>query len=514
LGSFTPRPLLAPHLLAELLLVGLAALAVALLGSRADAYPIDSYFYLAKARSLASGHLLHVNWGDGIDRRFFWGYCLALAPFIRLFGDASFWLLAALLHALTGLLLARIFRMLPLEVSARIGALALALFSPAALWWATVPMAEPLLLALAAGAVLFALRYRAGSSASALLFAAALSGAALLTRIEGLFVAAGVGALCGPRLLREGRRALSLAFVGLALGPELAHLVYLALHAFPVLSFGAQLDAFSGPASERPLLDSFFILLSAPFWPSLVFDSEPWRFTRYFPPWLTALQGLVLALYALAVVGALSTGFFRRSFAFAGAAALCGYALLHALLLQTHERFGYAAAPLAAALFAWAAQWAFSWARESVRASAVLAVCFGAATTSGVCGVRASQMNAARLRADQGGRDLKAVARAVNQAVPPGHTVVTDLGPPLAYHLTSHAFFDRSSPNLYDDQVPPGDAARVFFARHRVGAIVSSRASGDLAAAFALAPDEFRELSAPGATLLVVEPEAMNAAGP
>ncbi len=515
MGSFTPHRIFAAaaHPLAELLLVGLAALAVALLGAHADAYPVDSYFYLAKARSLASGHLLHVNWGDGIDRRFFWGYSIALAPWVRLFGAASFWLLAALLHASTGLVLSRILRMLPLEVPARIGALALALFSPVALRWATVPTAEPLLLALSSGAVLFALRYRAGSGTHALLFAGALGGAALLTQVEGLFVAAGVGALCGPRLLRQGRATLYLAFVGLALVPELAHLVYLALHAPPALSFSAQLDTISGPAGQVPLLRGFFVLLRAPFWAAFAFDGEPWLHSQYFPTWLTALQGLVLALYALAVVAALATGFFRRTFAFSCAAALCGYALLHALLFRAHERFGYVAAPLAAALFAWAAQGAFSWARERVRAGAVLAVCLGAAAVSGVCGVRASRLNAAHLRADQGGRDLQAVARAVNQAVPPGRTVVTDLGPPLAYYLASHAFFDRATENLHDDQVPPGDAARVFFARHRVGAVVSTRASSVLAQDFALVPDELRELSASGATLLLVEPEAMRVEG-
>lgn len=505
--SLTPFRAPAPHVLAELLLVGLAALVVATLGALADAYPVESYFYLAKARSLAQGHLLHVNWGDGVDRRFFWGYSMALALLIRglgVLGDASVWVLAAALHAWTGFVLARVFRMLPLDKSAQLGALALSLFSPVVLWWSTVPEAEPLLLAFAVNAAFFALRYRAGASGRELGWAAAMSGAALLTRVEGLFVVMGVVALCGPRVIRERRRWLAAAGAALALGPELVHAYYTAFYARPASALAASIDA-ARTTHEAPVIDGFLAIAGAPFWPAFLFSGEPWLYARHFPAVLTALQGLVLALYALAAVAALVSGFFRRSFASASAAALCAYALLHAVLFHAHERFGYAVAPLAALLFAWGAQKTFAWAGETARARAVLGACLAAAAVSGVYGVRTSQMHVAQLRSQASGRDLKAVAQVARQALAPGRTVVTDLGPAFAYYLGAHVYFDRAAPDLYEDQVPSGEAGRVFLDRHRVGAIVSTRTPKEVIAEFALAPGEFKELSAPGATLIALE---------
>ncbi len=494
----------APHVLAELLLVGLAALVVASLGALADAYPVESYFYLAKARSLAEGHLLHVGWGDGVDRRFFWGYSIALAPLIRVLGDASFWLLAAALQAWTGFVLARVFRMLPLEKPAQLGALALALFSPVVLRWSTVPMAEPLLLAFAANAAFFALRYRAGASRRELLWAAAMSGAALLTRVEGLFVVVGAVALCGPRMIREKSRVTAAACAALALGPELLHASYLAFYALPSSALAASVDA-ARTAHEAPVLDGFFAIARAPFWPAFLFGGEPWLYARHFPALLTGLQGLVLALYTLAVVGALATGFFRRGFAFACAAVLLSYCLSHAALFHADERFGYAAAPLAALLFAWGAQKTFAWAGEPGRARAVLGVCLAAAAVSGVYGVRTAQMQAEQLRAEASGRDVKAVAKAAREVLASGRTVVTDLGPAFAYYLGAHVYFDRAAPDLYEDQVPSGEAGRVFLDRHHVGLIVATRTPREVIAEFALAPGEFRELGTPGATLIDLE---------
>jgi len=136
----------------------------------------------------------------------------------------------------------------------------------------------------------------------------------------------------------------------------------------------------------------------------------------------------------------------------------------------------------------------------------VLGTCIAAAAVCGVYGVRTSQMNADRLRSQTRARDPKAVARAVRQVLPPGRSVVTDLGPAFAYYLNAHAYFDRASPDLYEDQVPSGEAGRIFLDRHRVGAIVSSRTSKDVVAEFALLPGEYREMSAAGATLISLEP--------
>ena len=80
-------------------LVAAAASLLVFTATRASVYTIDSYFYLAKARSLVTGRGFHVPWNDGVDRKFFWGYSIALALPLALFGDHGFVVLAAYLFA-------------------------------------------------------------------------------------------------------------------------------------------------------------------------------------------------------------------------------------------------------------------------------------------------------------------------------------------------------------------------------------------------------------------------------
>lgn len=65
--------------------------------------PIDSYFYLAKAESLAAGRGLVLNWGEGIDRLFFPGYSVYLALFALAGEPGGFHWLFANLAALAGI---------------------------------------------------------------------------------------------------------------------------------------------------------------------------------------------------------------------------------------------------------------------------------------------------------------------------------------------------------------------------------------------------------------------------
>jgi hypothetical protein len=495
----------APLVLLEAAIVLGASLLVAWLGSRASVFTIDSYYYLSKAKGLVDGGFLTVPWNDGIDRKFFWGYSLALALPLKLFGEAGFYLLHAALYAWTGLTLATLFRMLQLSPATRVAGLALALFNPVALWWATVPMSEALLVALAVTSLYFALRWRRGAGQRELFWASLLAGLAFLTRVEGAFLALVLAALCLPRLLRERRRKLLAISVLLFLLPEVTHVVYLRIFAEQSKGLIAYLDEARGHFAELHFFDAIWRHLRAPYWTVFRFDTEPWLYARFFPGWLTTLQGLVLVIYIATLVGALLTGLFKRGFAFACALGLVAFAILHSTWYYAYERYDYLIYPAAALVLAWGIDAALFWAKPRLRTGLTLAISLGCAAICCGYGVQVSRMHAERLRIHQGGRDFRAIARAANAENPKGRPFVTDLGPYVAFYLNGHSYFNRAERDFFDDVVPSGEQGRIFFARRQIAAVISSRPMRELVSEFALVPGEFHQVSAPGATVLVLD---------
>lgn len=484
--------------IAEGALVVFGVLLVAWLGLKTEVYTIDSYYYLSKARSLAQGEWLTIPWGDGIDRKFFWGYSLLLAMPVKLFGESAFWLVSAALYGWTGLVLSRIFRMLPLEPHTRFGAMALAVLNPVALWWSSVPMSEGLLVALASTSAFFALRYRQGAARREALWAALFGGLSFLTRVEGAFVALVLVAMCGPRLWRERRWALFALCILVFGAPEATHVAYLRAVAVESKGLIAYLDEARAHLKEFNFFDGMWRHLRAPFWMIFRFDTEPWLYARFFPQWLTVLQGVVTVLYLGGVVAAVVQGIFpKRSYSFPVALGLLAFALLHSVWYYAYERYDYLTYPAAALVFAAGVDSAARWARRKVYLGLVLAVTLGCALVSGAYGVQVSRMHAERLKLHQGNRDFRAIAKVVNDANPDRRPVITDLGPWLAFYLSGRSYFNRYEQDFYDDAVPSGDDGRIFLAKKKVAAIASGRPVRELVREFNLVEGEYHLLPPP-----------------
>ncbi|MBI5545315.1 MAG: hypothetical protein HY901_15605 [Deltaproteobacteria bacterium] len=501
--------------IAEGALVVAGALLVAWLGLKTEVFTIDSYYYLTKARSLGQGSWLTVPWGDGIDRKFFWGYSLALALPMKLFGESAFWLLSAALYSWTGLVLSRIFRMLPLSSPARFGAMALAVLNPVALWWSSVPMSEGLLVALASTSVYFGMRFRAGAAGREALWAALFGGLAFLTRVEGAFVALVLAALCMPRLVRERRWMLLLLCLLIFATPEAAHVAYLKAFAIESKGLIAYLDEARAHFKEFSFFDAVWRHLRAPFWMIFRFDTERWLFDRFFPQWLVMLQGIVTVLYLATLAAALVLGIFpRRGFAFPVALGLLAFAVLHSAWYYAYERYDYLTYPAAALMLAWGADTAVRWARPRLRIGVVLGLTLTCAAISGAYGTQVARMHAERLKLHQGNRDFRGIAKAVNNVNPEARPVITDLGPHLAFYLKGRVYFSRAEQDFYDDAVPAGEDGRIFLAQKRVAAIATTRPVRDVVKELALIEGEYHTAQAPGASIIVLDlPSALTSDG-
>jgi hypothetical protein len=504
--------------LSELAVILSAAGMVAWLGSKADVYTADAYFYLSKARSLGSLQGLRVSWNDGIDRVFFSGYAFALALPVKLLGESGFWVLAALLHAWTGFSLARVFRFVPISKEARLGALALVMWNPLALWWTSVPMAEALMNALAAASLLYAFRFRAMDTTPQalpsrqrgdrwILYASAiLGGLSFFTRPEGVVVAAALCAVAGGRLWRERRIGDFAACVVLFCAPVAAHSAFLWANAIPGQAPIGYLEAIRTRWERVHYLPAFWSHLRSPFWTIFRFDTESWLYAQYFPSWLAVAQSVVAWLYVGIFAFALFWGAMRQRAIFACAAGMVAFAALHALWHDPYERFNYLIYPMGAFLLAWGI---FTLARAS--RWAVLAATLACALISGAYGTELSLMHAARLKLHQGDRDYRSLGRLASAQNPAGRPFVTDLGPYLAFYLNGHTFFSEEKPDFHEAVVPKGELGRVFLAEHRVAAIVSHRPAAQTMLEFGLVPGEYHLVPAP-ATLLVLD--LPSSAGP
>jgi len=384
--------------------------------------------------------------------------------------------------------------------------MALAVFNPVAIWWSTVPMSEGLLVALATTAVYFGMRFRSGAAGREALWAALFGGLSFLTRVEGAFVALVLLALCGPRLWRERRFALLAACLLVFGAPELMHVAYLRAYAIESKGLIAYLDEARAHFKEFNFLDAVWRHLRAPFWMIFRFDTERWLYDRFFPGWLANLQGIVTVIYMAALALAAISGLFpKRGFAFATAMGLLAFALLHSIWYYAYERYDYLTYPAAALVLAWGADTVVSWARPRVRTGVVLGLTFFCAAVSGAYGVRVSQMHAERLKLHQGHRDYRGIAAVVNAANPGNAPVITDLGPYLAFYLKGPVYFSRTEPDFYDDAVPRGEDGRIFLAQKKVAAIATMQSPNELVRQLTLVEGEYHLLSAPGASVIVLD---------
>jgi hypothetical protein len=182
---------------------------------------VDSYYYFARAASLNEGQTLadtRTNWGDGVDRKFFPGYPLALhATALGSVPERSWRTLALLQVLVNPLLIGFALRRLGLSFGAACAAVAMFATSFISLNWMTMPMAEgTALFWLGLGICVMA---RRGEPLPRLRFlvACALCGMAILCRPEAAFPAAAVG-LVGVARLRGHRGWLAVAVAGALLG--------------------------------------------------------------------------------------------------------------------------------------------------------------------------------------------------------------------------------------------------------------------------------------------------------
>ena len=313
-----------------LVLIALSTLLVAKLAADARIYTIDSYIYLAKARSLIEGHGMSVPWNDGVDRKFFWGYSVALAVPVGLFGEKGFVVLACILQVLLGVTFAKFLRLVEPRASVRALALGLLVFNPLLIWWSSVPASEPLFALLVLAAILQAILFRRSAGARrvfAASAAAAFAGWAMATRAEGVLIAPVLLIITAPRIWRERRIFLALTCVAIAVLPEAAHVAYLHAHALSTGSASAYLDELRDHQQEIEVLPAAWENLRAPFWTIFRFDTEPEMYEKFFPPWLVSAQVAVAYVYLASIGLALLSGARQRSAAFFSALAVCGYAL-------------------------------------------------------------------------------------------------------------------------------------------------------------------------------------------
>lgn len=489
--------------LAALLVVASSTALVAWLGLRTHTFTIDSYVYMAKARSLAEGRGFAVPWNDGVDRKFFWGYSMALALPVRLFGDRGFVVLACILQVL----LLRSYRLLLQVVeerpTVRLLALALLAFDPLLVWWGTVPASEPLFTLLAVETVRRALVARslpAGRFVPSALATAAFAGLAILTRAEGVLLLLLLLAILGRRLFVERRFVLTLGGLALAVVPELAHVWYLGAHSLEARSASEYVDELFGHLHDVELRDAAWENLRAPYWTVFRFDTEKSLYATFFPKWLVSAQALVANAYLVALALAIASGIRRRSAAFWSALGVSSYAVLHALWYYRYERFMTVTTPFAALVFAWAVDAALRapFARARTVGAATLAGAGAAAVvTCALYGRSVSEMHAERLASREHGRDYAKIAGAIDRADPERRPIVTDMGPYLAYYAVGRASFLDGESEFYVDSVPWCMDGRELLAAEHASLVVSKEKASAVAASLDLTSDDYSTTFAP-----------------
>ncbi|MBL8695680.1 MAG: hypothetical protein JNJ88_16430 [Planctomycetes bacterium] len=184
---------------------------------------VDSYYYYARAAQLAEGVPLRettINWGEGVDRKFFPGYPLMLRPFMLGTPPERAWRTLSVVLALVNPILIG-FALRRLGLSFRAACLAVAMFATSfvPLNWTSMPMAEgSAVLWLCFSALMLPTREE-GAIRSAWRFLAAclLGGMAIQCRAEAAYPAAALG-LVGIARIRGKSGWLAVGAMGAILG--------------------------------------------------------------------------------------------------------------------------------------------------------------------------------------------------------------------------------------------------------------------------------------------------------
>lgn len=501
LDSFFSRSRSREETVAATLLISTSVALLAWLGASTHTFTIDSYVYLAKARSLASGNGFAVPWNDGIDRKFFWGYSIALAAPLRLFGEKGFVVLACIIHAFIGLTFLGLLRDLEKRAVVRLAALSLLVFSPLLLWWGSVPASEPLFTLLVLASVRRAVAFRsrpASHDFGDVLLAAIYGGFAAATRAEGVLAFPILAVLAMPKLWRDRRFVVALVCCALCVAPESLHVAYLHHHALTQKSASAYVDELFGHSDEIQWADAAWENVRAPFWTIFRFDTEPDLYARFFPQWLVNAQTIVAYVYFASIAIALASGAVRRSPIFFCALAICAYAVIHGVWYYRYERFMTVTTPFAALVLAGVLANAVRFVARS--RSALPQVGFGLATGAlalicGIYGSHVSAMHADRLASRENNRDYAALAARLDRIDPSGRPIVTDLGPYLAsYTRDRHSYFLNGN-DFYAAGVPWCDDGRAFLIERDVGLIVSKESAGSIANRLDLSGNDYDQLA-------------------
>jgi len=321
-------------------------------GSAPAPYPVDAYYYLAKAENLRDGRGLTTYWNDGLDRKFFPLQSIALAALVFLrYWWPSYWLaLSVLAYAVNGVVLWKLLRRIEPSEPVRFATLAFWLCNPNVLLWSSVPYAEGLASALAWGAVAVCARGWRNVPARRFLAAALLGGLAVTARPEAVALALAFAILVMVQAAREGRRAIP--WRRLAAGA--------ALFAAPFAAYWLSLPSatesprllyvheFFERFSPAAVLDNFLDLLYS----ILMEKGVEIAFLQGQGAWpaLGALRYGIDVVFALSLLLALAGRLGRL--ARWTAAGMLGYQLLHALWHYAYGRFDYPVVPLAAYIFA------------------------------------------------------------------------------------------------------------------------------------------------------------------
>jgi hypothetical protein len=490
-----------------MLILSASVALLAWLGASTHTYTIDSYVYLAKARSLASGNGFTVPWNDGIDRKFFWGYSIALAAPLRLFGEKGWIVLACILHACLGATFFALLCKLEKRAVVRLAALALLAFIPLLLWWGSVPASEPLFTLLVLASIRRALAFRSRTSPHDfrnVFLAAIYGGFAAATRAEGVLLFPILAIVTMPKLWRDRRFAVALACFALCIAPEATHVAYLHHNALTQKSASAYVDELFGHSDEIHWADAAWENLRAPFWTIFRFDTEADSYARFFPQWLVVAQTIVAYMYFASIAIALGSGAFRRSTIFFCALAIVFYAVIHGVWYYRYERFMTVSAPFAALVLATVPGNVL---RLFARARVAPQIVFGLAASSvaAICAIYGSQvsrMHADRLASREDHRDYAALAARIDALDPSRRPVVNDFGPYLASFVRDRRSYFLNGNDFYAAGVPWCDDGRAFLVERNVGVVVSKEAASTIANRLDLSADDYDRVA--GAITMLV----------
>jgi len=319
-----------------------ATAAVVFAARAVTTYTTDSYYYLGKARSLARLGPFEPGFG-GFDRKFFPGYSIALAPFVKVLGEPG-WLVLNILALLATLAVThRLGERLGLPPLASAVGAALGVLAPAVIQWTALPMSEPLAALLIASFLLARLRACETGLTRDALAAAVLYGLAAVTRAEAVPLGAllVVDVMTNPKLRRA--RVGGPMLVAAALLPAL-YVLSLVAHRTDggaVTRYSNEIKDHGIPLWKLPV--RFVYHLGA------AFDL---RFEHAIPVAVQAFVGAVRVLATAAALAAM-TRVRRSAVARTLLPPVVVGAAIHAAWFYQYERFAFLWTPEIGLLVAW-----------------------------------------------------------------------------------------------------------------------------------------------------------------